>query len=243
MLALAVLAGVIAAVVGGLLLSDTAKPASIQDVVRRFQQADRSAGKLDGVYLYATRGQESIDALGGVHHRYPATTGITAVSVPCGMRLHWDALQGRSSTWTLCATPLGIELHATEVVHRFFGQTDRTSYACAGSVLVPAGETAGATRAFHCRSSRGGEAGRARVVGFEDVVVGHAKVNAVHVRTVAQVTGGDHGTETVDWWLDASNGLPVRLGFVSRTSRPLPIGDVHYKENADLRLLSTTPRR
>jgi len=62
------------------------------------------------------------------------------------------------------------------------------------------------------------------------------------VRTVARVTGGDHGTETVDWWLDERN-FPVRIGLTSRTSRGFFIGDVHYREDAELRLRSTTPLR
>lgn len=240
----AVITGVIAAVIEwGFLLHDTATPVSIQDVVQRFHNGERGGGKLDGVYLYATRGGESIDAFGGAHHRYPARTSITAVRVPCGLRLHWQPLEGRSVTWTLCATRLGIELHAFQVVHRFFGRTDRTSYACAGSVLVPARKTSGATSTFRCRSSRGQEAGQARVLGFQEVAVAGGRLRAVHVRTVVRVTGGDDGTETVDWWFDERKGLPVRIGLASRTSRPFFIGDVHYREDADLRLLSMTPLR
>ena len=161
----------------------------------------------------------------------------------CGLRLHWEALEARSATWTLCATRLGIELQGWQVVHRFFGRTDRTSYTCTRTVLAPADETSGATSTFRCRSSRGLESGQARLIGLEDVPVGGARLRAVHVRTVAQVTGGDHGTETTDWWLDERQGLPLRIVLVSRTSRPFFIGDVHYREDADLRLLSTSPLR
>ena len=148
-LGVAVVAGGLAAAqASGLLLHDTAKPASVEEALRRFREGGRAAGKLEGVYLFTTRGEESLDALGGAHHRYPATTSVTAARVPCGMRLHWEALQGRSTTWTLCATRLGIELRASEEVHRFFGQSDRTTYDCEGSVLMPAQETNGAAHAF-----------------------------------------------------------------------------------------------
>ena len=113
--------------VGGFLLHDTARPASIRAAVQNFRAGGAGGGKLDGVYLYATKGGESIDALGGAHHRYPATTSITAVGAPCGLKLRWDALQGRSTTWTLCTTRAGVELGTEEVVHTFFGEPDRRS--------------------------------------------------------------------------------------------------------------------
>jgi hypothetical protein len=236
------IAGALAAAVAfGLLLHDTATPVSIPEVVQRFREGKR--GTLDGVYLYSTRGGEAVDALGGAHHRYPAKTTITAVRVPCGVRLRWEALEERSTTWTLCATKLGIELQSWQVAHRFFGQSDRTSYDCSRSVLVPESSTPKEVNAFRCRSSRGREEVRAQVVGLEDVPVAGAMLTAVHVRTVGRVTGGDHGMEIVDWWLDQRTVLPVWIRLESRTSRPLFVGDVHYRENADLRLLSKTPLR
>jgi hypothetical protein len=227
---------VVAAIVGGLFLNDTARPASIQDAVQRFQAGGAGGGKLDGVYLYATTGEESIDALGGAHHRYPATTSITAVGAPCGVKLRWDALQGRSTTWTLCSTQAGVDLGTEEVVHTFFGQSDDTTYACAGSELLRSGS-------FRCRSGRGEQTGTVTVVGHEDIDVGGKPVSVLHVRTVATISGGDRGTETVDWWLGTATGLPVRVAFTSRTSRKTVVGRVHYAEDAELRLLSLTPKR
>jgi hypothetical protein len=225
-----------AAIARGLIFHDTAKPASIEDAVHRFQTSGGGRSKLAGVYLYATSGGESIDALGGANHRYPATTSVTAVGTRCGVRLRWDALVGRTATWTLCATPAGVELSTWEVVHTFFGRSDRTTYTCAVPLLLRAGS-------FHCRSARGGQSGRVTVVGREEVVVAGKAVSTLHVRTVARVTGGDHGTETADWWLGTQSGLPVRLLLSSRTSRPLFLGRVHYKEDVDLRLRSTIPKR
>ena len=235
--------GLVAAVETGLLLHDTATPVSIAEVVDRFQRQGRTAKGFDGVYVYTTRGGESVDVFGGAHHRYPRRTSITAVGVKCGLRLRWDALKERTATWTLCSTPRGVELHAFEVAHRFFGQSDSTSYACGGSVLLPVDEAAGKTTPFHCRSDRGSEAGDTQVVGFEPLSVGGARLNAVHVRTVAHVSGGDKGTETTDWWFDVRSGLPLGIGLVSRTSRGFALGDIHYREDASLRLVSTTPLR
>jgi hypothetical protein len=242
-LAALVLGGATAIVwIGGFLPRDSARAASIEDALRRFRASSHSPGKLDGVYIYATRGSESIDALGSARHHYPATTSITAITVPCGVRLRWDALDKRSTTWTFCTTAAGIELRRSDEAHSFFGQTDRTSYACRGRVLLPP-VGAPAERSFVCRSKRGAEIGQATVLGHATVEVDGKKTAAVHVRTALRVTGGDAGSETIDWWLEPRLALPLRLVLVSRTSRPLFVGRVHYRENLALRLLSLTPRR
>ena len=192
---LIIVGGLAIAVTTGLLLEDKATPVSIQDVLARFHEGERRTGKLDGVYLYATRGQESVDALGGATHRYPKSTTITLVTVPCGMRLLWEPFEERSVRWTLCATGDGIELADWEVAHEFFGQGDRTGYTCTESVLVPAEEKSGASP-FRCRSDQGRQDGETEMLGVEQVAVGNARRAGVHVRTVGQVTGGDSGTET-----------------------------------------------
>lgn len=217
---------------------------SIPEVVASFHRRGAAAGARDGVYVYVTQGSESVDALGGTTHRYPPRTSITSVGVKCGVRLRWQPLEERSATWTLCRTPRGVELLGFRVSHRFFGQGDTTAYACAGSLLLAAREPAGASSPFHCRSSRGRETGNSRVVAFQTVSVAARPLRSVHVRTTATVSGGDHGTEITDWWFAVHNGLVLGIDLRNRTGRDLPIvGTVHYREDATLRLLSTTPLR
>src|SRR5262245_26155673 len=127
---LVIAGGVAVAIASGLLLNDKATPVSIQDVLEHFHEGERGSGELDGVYLYTTRGEESVDALGGATHRYPKATTITVVTAPCGMRLLWEPFEERSVAWRLCATAAGIELAGWEVAHEFFGQGDRTGYTC-----------------------------------------------------------------------------------------------------------------
>jgi hypothetical protein len=45
-----------------------------------------------GVYVYATTGSESVDALAGTDHDYPAETTITVLRAGCGVVLRWVAL-------------------------------------------------------------------------------------------------------------------------------------------------------
>ena len=236
-LAAAVAVGLGAAWAGGLLFTDTARPASFQSAVQRFRASDPRPQALDGVYTYATRGEESLDVLGGARHAYPATTTITVVEVPCGVRLRWDALAGRSTTWTLCTRTPGPSLRALDEVHSFFGRHDRTDYVCAPP-------TNGNTDSFHCRSRHDVETGQEIGAAPARLDVGGQPVQALRYRTIARVSGTDRGTETTEWWLDAHSGLPVELVVSNRTSRPEPlIGRAHYREDVTLRLVSTTPLR
>lgn len=233
-----IVGGLVAAGAGGLLLRDSAKPAPLAAVVARL----RRTGSSGGVYVYATHGGESVRLLVGARHAYPSETGLTATRVPCGVRLRWDALESRSTTWTLCRTRLGLELRSMDEIHRFFGQTDRTTYTCAGAVLVPVDRRSG-DRPFRCRSARDTQTGLVHSFGLERVRIGGRSMPAAHVRMAGLVAGGDRGTETVSWWLQPTTGLPLRLVLGSRTSRPLPLGRASYRESVELRLVSTHRRR
>lgn len=236
-LAAAVAAGLAAAWAGGLLFADTARPASVESALQLFRANDPRPQPLDGVYTYATRGSESLDVLGGTRHPYPATTTITVVEVPCGLRLRWDALAGRSTTWTLCTRSPGSNLRGLDQVHSFFGRHDRTLYIC----TPPANGNDGR---FRCRSRHDVQTGQEVAAAPAKLDVGGQLLQTVHYRTVGRVSGADRGTETTEWWLNAFGGLPLKLVVSNRTSRPEPlIGRAHYREDVTLRLVSTTPLR
>jgi hypothetical protein len=223
-------AALAAAVARGLFLRDSARPASVTAALRLFREGNPSPTGNEGVYLY--------DTTGGVTHRYPAATTIALTRTSCGARLRWQPLTERSTTWVLCLTPRGIVERSSDEVHDFFGKVDRTSYHCTNS-----------RGTFTCVSPHGRELGVAVDLGRETIAVGDTRIGAVHIRTTAQISGGDRGTETVDWWLAPnsaapSGAAPVRISFSSRTSRKEPIiGAAHYREHAELRLASLEPLR
>lgn len=165
------------------------------------------------------------------------------VRVPCGLRLDWSALQDRSTGWTFCSTPAGIELRSYEEIHRFFGQTDHTRYDCVDAVLLPTGGAAAESRPFGCTTRGGGQRGAADVLGVEQVAADGGTRSSIHVRTVVEVYGGNSGTETVDWWLDARDALPLRVAAESRTARRVLVMKIHYREDATLVRASASPRR
>ncbi len=230
-----------AAWAGGFFLRDSSQAATISEALRRYRATDHPSGGLNGVYVYATKGSESINALGGAKHDYPARTSITATQVPCGMRYQWSPLEDRSTSWTFCSTAAGIELRISDERHTFFGQGDHAVYRCSGRLLVPKEKTAAASKPFSCRSDRNLEVGTARVLGHVTLDVGGQRVRAIHVSTDLTIRTRDSGNEWVDWWLDSSNGLPLRVTLRSRTSRKMWVGHVRYHEDFSLRLQSLTP--
>lgn len=213
--------------------TDSTKPVPHGSALSKFRQAVRYPTGYEGVYSYATTGKESVDALTGATHVYPSKTTITVIRRGCGVQLQWDALDGRSTTWTLCTSHSAVTLRGVRETHTFFKRTDHTNYTCTQSRTH-----------FTCTAPKGGESGDVSSLGESAVNVGGILVAALIVRTDATVTGSSHGVETTTWWLAPRTLLPLRIVLASRTSRKEPlVGTVHYREDAKLVLLSRTPSR
>jgi len=232
-----------AAWAGGFLLHDSSQAAPISQELRRFRAGRHDLGGLNGVYLYATKGRESINALGGATHIYPARTSITVIEVPCGIQLRWAALERRSTVWSFCSTAAGVELRTSDERHAFFNLSDHAVYVCSGRLLIPKKPITGATEPFTCRSNRNLEVGEVHIIGEGTVDVGGRSVGAIRVSTDLTIRYRDAGHETIEWWLDPATALPLRIELHSRTSRKLFVGRVQYHEDLSLRLLSLTPLR
>jgi hypothetical protein len=241
-------AGVAAAgALGGwwFLLRDVAEPATVGEAVSAYREGAPGGRSTipAGVYVYATDGSEHTDALSGVTHLYPHTSTITVSAAPCGVRLRWDVLRGRSTTWIVCTEVSGwIERNRSER-HTFFGVTDETTYTCTGTPFRPAGDRPATAFTVDCSTGKAKEHGPGRVVGREAMRVGGALVAAVHVRTTTSFSGDTTGSATYDFWLARDTGLPIRIDMVSRTTNGSLIGDVHYDERVSLRVASLVPRR
>jgi hypothetical protein len=245
----AVLAGIAVAGFAAwfLLFRDVAEPTTVGEAVTSFRNdTDRAPGTSPvpaGVYVYATDGFEKTDALTGVTHRYPPRSTITVTKDPCGVRMRWDVLKGRSTTWTFCIGASGWSVASQDERHTFFGNTERTTYVCSNAPLRPAGDAPGTTLPIACATSSAEERGTERVVGRVAVPVGTKAVEAVHLRKTSSFTGEIRGSSKYDFWLDRKSGVPVSITMVSRTTNDSPVGDVHYDEVVTLRLISLTPRR
>jgi hypothetical protein len=228
-----------------LALRDSTEPASIDVVLRRFrEQAAASSGRIPpGVYVYATTGFESVSALGGSRHAYPARSTITVTRAPCGVRLRWDALTTRINTLTVCADGQALRLARWSEQHEFFGRADRTDWQCEETAWLPADPVPGSASPLRCRGADSTQDGTVSVVGPETVLVGRSLIRAVHVRAEAREAGGARGVLVDEHWLEPTTGLPLRIVYRVRTENPSLIGDVTFEERYVLRLLSLEPRR
>jgi hypothetical protein len=249
-LAVAVVAGTVAlGAVGAWLvvLRDTAEPASVDEAVTIFREETETGDGTpspvpEGVYVYLTDGFERTDALTGVAHRYPARSTITVTADPCGFRLRWDVLEGRSTTWTVCVGAEGWAVASQDERHTFFGRTEHTSYTCSDTPFRPAGDVPGHF-GVSCTTGSAEERGTGQVVSREPLRVGGGRVDTVHIRRRTSLTGSIRGRSMQDVWLARESGVPVRLHLTTDTRNDSAVGDVHYEEDVSLRLRSLAPRR
>jgi hypothetical protein len=243
--ALAIVAGALAAA-WAFVLRDGSDPVSVEEAVESFDArstaAKASPGPDPGVYVYATTGGETIDALIGSSHDYPPETTITARPGGCGVLLRWAPLDGRSTTWEICPAGEGWSLAGYRETHTFFGQTERTNYRCeADSAWLPPTGSTPSSRA--CTTGDTDEVSRVDVVSpSARLDVGGTEVEATHVRVELMLTGRTTGSGILEAWL-LENGLPARLLIENDNRSKSPIGDVRYAEQADLELASLEPRR
>jgi hypothetical protein len=225
---------------------DTAEPVSVQEAISSFRtETETSSHALPippGVYVYRTDGYETTDALTGVTHRYPRRSTITVAAADCGMSLTWRVLEGRSTVWTFCLGDAGWELRSQDERHTFYGRTETTTYSCENTPIRPAAFAA-VSWSVSCTTGDADETGAARVVRGR-VLVGDALYPALHVRKSTSFTGAIRGSSRYDFWFHTRLGIPpLRIVMRSRTTNDSPVGDVHYREDVVLLLLSFEPRR
>jgi hypothetical protein len=229
------------------LLRDTAEPVSVEEAVTSFRTETAAEGSPipPGVYVYGTDGYETTDALTGVTHRYPLRSTITVAAADCGVSLTWRALEGRSTEWTLCRTDGGWELASQDERHTFYGRTEHTRYVCAATPIVPTHSPPGTTWPVDCTTDGATETGTARIVRRQPwwPVPGGRRRSSLLVRKRTTFGGEIRGKAQYAFWFDEAFPLPVRVDMTSRTTNDSPVGDVHYREEVVLRLLSLEPRR
>lgn len=197
-----------------------------------------------GVYAYATYGTESVDALGGASHAYPAETYLTVTDSGCGVRLRWDLLEERRDEWDLCADERGVWLQPDTVDwHAFFGQGELVTTDCAEpALLVPLpapGATPLAPTQMTCTRRDGPWDHQWQVLGTESREVGGSTVLTVHARLSIEVA-----TETtlIDWWMTAE-GLPVLMTSTKKSSSETVAGTIVYQETYSAELVALDPMR
>ena len=255
----AAVAAVVVGVVGAVafaLFRDTATPVDVEEAVERYRDEDGTATTsssttapspaalpAEGVYVYATEGQEQIDILDGSTHTYPGETTLTIRHTDCGLQQRWAPLDERWDEEEVCVVAGGRERRTLRAHHEFFGISDDQTFTCdAGYVLFPADVAVGDTWSTACTSEDTTLTGTAEVVAFEARTVGDESIDTVHLRVTEDATGGDDGPSSDDYWLRTSDGLLIERSSSVETRSDSPVGTATYVERFTLRLTSSTPR-
>jgi hypothetical protein len=102
-----------------------------------------------GVCVYAGSEFDSVDALTGARHDYPAQTTVTITAEGCGVRVHWDTVRARWDEWQWSPIDGGIRTLAYRSFHESFGASSSSEYQCVGDPLQITAE-AGTTWRMVC---------------------------------------------------------------------------------------------
>ncbi len=194
---------------------------------------------LPGVYVYATTGGDSVDALNGDRHVYPASTTVTVVAESCGVTQRWDVAVQRWEQWTRCIQGNGIVEVARINYDEFFSRGQTDTYRCDG-LPRPVDAVAGAEWTATCRQGETVQTVRGVVVGEAEVRVGDRPVVTTRVRVTID-NGHAADVQITDTWFLRGSDLIVAQSAMNTTTNSTFVGDVHYRENYLITLTSLEP--
>ena len=203
---------------------------------------ERPRGPEEGVYQYATDGGEGVAVPNG-SREYPERTTISVTEDGCGYVERWSVLDER---WDERETCTGDEagLASQTSFREFFGVEQEHRFVC--DEQQPPGEQAqepGASWEITCEAEDTRLDGTIEVVGLEVLEVGGTEVPTVHLRLDGEVSGDLEGRQQTERWVAPDHGgLLIREESQTRATVSSPMGDVDYREDYRLDLLSLRPR-
>jgi hypothetical protein len=194
-----------------------------------------------GVYQYATRGFDRVDALTGARHDYPEITTITVVPFGCGVRLRWDVAVERWDSWDWCLDGSGLRQTGWVGYHEFFGTPGQNDYACDGDPR-PLDAPAGTMWAMTCRmADRTATAVTGTVIERTTLMVAGTEIPVLRLRYEVDVVGESTGHQSVEGWYRTTDGLPVREHLTITTKQDTAVGTTNFDETYTIDLLTATP--
>jgi hypothetical protein len=194
-----------------------------------------------GVYSYTTTGSDSVDALGGASHSYPATTTLTVRPAGCGVAERWVAAEERWDETVACSSGAGVLVSHFTGFHRFFGGDSTDDYTCSGGPR-PVDAPAGTTWTTICRATDETATYHGSVTGREELTVAGHPVATLHVSTTID-DGDPSDHQVIDTWYQLDTDLVVRRIADIATSSSSPVGLVHYRESYQIDLQALAPQR
>lgn len=197
----------------------------------------------EGVYVYATRGGESV-AFGGASHEYPDQTTITVHHSECGYTTRWQALEERWDEFEICGSPERSWMRRITLYHEFYERGMTHVYTCGErSTLAAARSRPGERWTWECRTDGGTMTTTIDVLEFADRQVGGETIEAVHVRIHNTMSGHTEGERTADVWFARWTGLELHGEYHVDTQVESPMGPTRYVEDLTRTLTSLHPRR
>ncbi len=194
-----------------------------------------------GVYQYATRGFDQVDALTGARHDYPEITTMTVVPYGCGVRLRWDVAVERWDSWDWCLGDGALRQTGWVGYHEFFGTPGRNDYTCDGDPR-PLDAPAGTTWEMTCRmADRTTTTFTGTVLERTTLTVAGTEIPVLHLRYEVDVAGESTGHQSVEGWYRTTDGLPVREHLTISTEQDTVIGTTRFDEDYTIDLLTATP--
>ena len=195
-----------------------------------------------GVYQYATDGGEAVAVPNGARD-YPERTTISVTEDGCGYVERWSVLDER---WDERENCTGDETGlASQTSYReFFGVEREHTFACDEQRPADAAaQEPGTTWEITCEAEDTRMDGTIEMVGREVLEVGGTAVRTVHLRLDGEVSGDLEGRQQTDRWLAPDHGgLLIREESTTRARVSSPMGEVDYREDYRLDLLSLRPR-
>jgi len=115
-----------------------------------------------------------------------------------------------------------------EIVRSEFVVGEKATYRCLGTSTEISGETTSDVTF--------------EALGRESLMVGDESVEAFHFREIDVLTGPQTGTTQIDYWYDTKDLLLLKLVRTVSLRTDSPVGDITYKENGEVALITRVPR-
>jgi hypothetical protein len=196
-----------------------------------------------GVYRYATDGFESVSILGARRRYPPDTTRTVRHGAGCAWTFRVILLEEHQEEHTACSGPGVLDLTASSNDVRWFGLATTTTLACDPAIRhVDIAAGVGSRNAFLCRE--GAEStfsGTSSVVGEETVNVGGESRWAWRLSVMGSFEGKTRGTVTVTELIDKETWITLFEQRRNELRQQSLLGDIAYRQEVTLRLLSLTP--
>lgn len=207
---------------------------------------DRGLRPAAGTYTYRGTGRESVSALGGSEHVFPAEIPVVVELDPaddCAWTSNVIYVKQHVEERRFCTTRSGTVDRGFVRKIEFFNQTQVADYSCgADAQRYRADAPAGSTRTWECtEGTKSTSRYTATSLGPVTLRIGGAPVETSHVRVVSKQTGDTRGTDSSEFWYD-ENGLAVRFHGKLDVRAKSVLGDTRFQEQYTYELTSVTPK-